>query len=89
MERSGKVLLVVTMDTKGAEALYVRDCLLEAGVESLIMDAGIMGDSPVPVSVVREDVARAGGRTLGEVRAMGHEGKALSAMIEGAVNLLD
>jgi uncharacterized protein (UPF0261 family) len=85
MERSGMVLLVVTMDTKGAEALYVRDCLREAGVESLIMDAGIRGESPVPVSIGREDVARAGGRTLAEVRAMGHEGKALSAMIDGAV----
>lgn len=85
MDRSGVVLLVVTMDTKGAEALYVRDCLKEAGVESLIMDAGIRGESPVPVEVSREDVARAGGRTLAKVRAMGHEGKALNAMIEGAV----
>jgi uncharacterized protein (UPF0261 family) len=84
-DRTGVVLLVVTMDTKGEEALYVRDCLREAGVGCLILDAGIRGKSPVPVEVGREDVARAGGRTLARVQAMGHEGKALNAMIEGAV----
>ncbi len=85
MDRPGVVLLPVTMDTKSAEAIYVRDCLKEAGVECLIMDTGIRGQSPVPVSITRDDVARAGGRSLAEIQAMRHEGKALNAMIEGAV----
>ena len=80
-----RVLLVATMDTKGEEALYVKGCLEEAGVRVLILDAGIRGESRVPVEVTPEEVAKAGGKTIAQVRAMGHEGKALEVMIQGAV----
>ena len=87
MESVSKVLLVVTMDTKGNEAEFVVSCLQEAGVETLIMDAGIMGSCDRQVEVSREEVARAGGTTLKDVKNIGHEGKALAAMINGAVKL--
>ena len=85
MESFPVVLLIATMDTKGSEAAYVIECLKEAGVTVISLDGGIMGESPIPTTISREDVARAGGKTLAEVRAMGHEGKALAVMIEGAV----
>lgn len=78
------VLLMATMDTKGAEARFVADCLEEAGVDVWIMDAGIMGVSPFPVQTTREEVARAGGSTLQDVQSIGHEGKALNVMTRGA-----
>ena len=79
------VLLVATMDTKNREALYLKDCLKEAEIPVLLLDAGIRGESPVPVSINREEVARAGGKTLIEVQGIGHEGKALEVMTNGAV----
>ncbi len=84
MDKPG-VLLVGAMDTKGKEALYVKACLEEADTEVFVLDAGIMGESPFPVSVTRQEVARAAGKTLEEVRNIGHEGKSLDIMIEGAV----
>lgn len=86
MDHPATVLLVSTMDTKGKEALYVQSCLKEAGIEVLIIDAGIMGESPCTVSISRDKVARAGGKSLAEVRGLGHEGKALNIMISGAVH---
>jgi uncharacterized protein (UPF0261 family) len=85
MENSPAVLLVATMDTKGKEVLYVDACFKEWGIPVLTLDAGIMGESPFPVTVNREKVALAGGMALSEVRALGHEGKALSVMIAGAI----
>ncbi len=79
------VLIVATMDTKGNEARYVEALLRERGLEVLIIDAGIRGESPFPVAVKREDVARAGGMDLSGVRALGHEGEALAVMVRGAV----
>ena len=79
------VLLVATMDTKSREVLYLKACFKKAGIPVLVLDAGIKGESPVPVSINREKVARAGGKTLIEVQAMGHEGKALEVMINGAI----
>lgn len=82
------VLLIATMDTKGEEALYIRSCLEEAGVKALIVDGGIRGESPVEAEVPRREVARAGGMELDEVRQVGHEGKAMNVMVQGAVALV-
>lgn len=85
MGKNSRVLLVATMDTKAEEALYVEAVLKGQGLPVLIMDPGIMGDVPHAVAVTREEVVRAAGSSLTEVRAIGHEGKALDVMISGAV----
>ena len=77
-------LLVATMDTKGQEANFIAECLTRRGIKVCILDAGIRGESPVPVAVAREEVALAGGMSLEEVRTIGHEGKALAVMCAGA-----
>lgn len=87
MEKKAEVLVVATMDTKAPEALYVGGVLAEQGVSTLIMDAGIMGTCPCPVAVTREEVARAAGKGLADVRDLGHEGQAMEIMISGAVSL--
>lgn len=79
------VLIVATMDTKSGEVLFLRSCLEKVGISSLILDAGIRGESPAPVTIDREEVARKGCKTLAEVQGMGHEGRALAVMINGAV----
>ena len=85
MEKNGGVLIIATMDTKGKEVLYLISCLEERGIPVLTLDGGIMGESPFPVTINREKVALAGGMALSEVRALGHEGKALAVMIRGAI----
>jgi uncharacterized protein (UPF0261 family) len=78
-------LLVATMDTKGQEAIFLTECLKKEHIPVKILDAGVRGKSPVTVDVTREEVAAAGGKTLTKVQDIGHEGKALRVMTEGAV----
>ena len=85
MDYSKRVLIIATMDTKGREALYIENCLNDAGIPTVIMDAGIRGKSPVPVGIGREVVARAGGKTLDNVLCIDNEGEALDVMIKGAI----
>jgi uncharacterized protein (UPF0261 family) len=73
------------MDTKGQETMYLADCLKAEGIAVTIMDAGIRGQCPAPVDISREKVAQAGGKSLEEVQAIGHEGKALEVMTNGAI----
>lgn len=87
MTRDPTILLIATMDTKGQEAAYLKQCLEEAGARVVVLDPGVRGESLWPVEVSREEVARAGGTTIEEVRSLGHEGEALSAMTAGAVTL--
>jgi len=82
MSRKLTALLISTMDTKHQEAEFVMTCLKEADVDVYTVDAGIMGESPIPVSVSREKVAQLGGETLSKVQDMGHEGRAMDEMIE-------
>jgi uncharacterized protein (UPF0261 family) len=73
------------MDTKGQEAMFIAECLKAEGITVKIMDAGIKGQSPTPVDVTREEVARAGGKSLQDVLNIGHEGKSLEVMTNGAI----
>lgn len=81
------VLLVATMDTKFREAGFIESCLKESGCSVQVMDAGIRGDSPVPVTITRQEVALAGGKSLSEVQAIRHEGESLSIMLKGACKI--
>ena len=84
MEPKSTVLLVATMDTKGEEVLYLSRCLEEAGVQVLLMDVGILGESPFPAQINARDVAKTAGSSLEQIRAVKNEGKALEIMIRGA-----
>ena len=85
MTQPAEALLIATMDTKGQEALFISTCLKQAGIPVQIMDAGIRGDSPVTVDISRVEVAKTGGQSLAEVQNIGHEGKALEVMTNGAI----
>jgi uncharacterized protein (UPF0261 family) len=72
------------MDTKADQVVYLQGCLPEARVNALLMDVGIMGKSPIPVTVSQDEVARAAGYALSDVQNLRHEGKAGEIMIAGA-----
>jgi uncharacterized protein (UPF0261 family) len=85
MKHPPTALLVATMDTKSQEALLIAERLKKEHIPVKILDAGIRGQSPVEADVTREEVAAAVGKTLVEVQNIGHEGKALKVMTEGAI----
>ncbi len=83
-----RALIVATMDTKGREAVFLKEILEDQGLQVLILDAGIRGQSPIPVDITNLDVARAAGSSLEQVRSLKQEGQALEAMISGAVKIV-
>jgi uncharacterized protein (UPF0261 family) len=83
------ILLIGTLDTKGAEYAYVRDLIVARGHRVLMMNAGVADRSP---HAPREDfsasaVAEAGGGDLSSLRAKNDRGAALDVMTRGAANL--
>jgi uncharacterized protein (UPF0261 family) len=79
----GKVVIVATLDTKGPEVAYLRDRLGTLGVETLIVDSGILGE---PVGIVPDvshaELARRNGATLSELQSSGSRGRAVELMRE-------
>jgi uncharacterized protein (UPF0261 family) len=78
------VVLIGTLDTKGEEYAYVRDRLHDLGVETVLVDAGILGPPRVEPDVSREEVAQAAGVVMSTLVDSGDRGEAVDAMARGA-----
>ena len=79
------VLLLATMDTKGAEALYLHGELKALGSEPLSMDLSTRCGKPVfKADITASEVARAGGRSLKALNGSGDMASNMETMIAGA-----
>lgn len=81
------VLVVGTLDTKGAEVAFVRERLEHDGATVVVMDVGVLGESDVPADVPAREVASAAGEDLDALRSAGDRGTALRTMARGAAAL--
>jgi uncharacterized protein (UPF0261 family) len=81
------VLLIGTLDTKGAELRFVRDLLNRAGLETLVLDAGVLQPPLFAPEVPREEVFIVAGTSLLAVQQAADRGKAIEAAAEGAARL--
>ena len=78
------VVLVGTLDTKGAENEFVRDRLRAAGVDVLVVDTGVVEPPGFPPDITRQEVAAAAGADFDALVAARDRGAAITAMAEGA-----
>jgi uncharacterized protein (UPF0261 family) len=78
------VVLIGTLDTKGAECAFLRDRLRDGGVDVIVVDCGIGEHDHDLATISADEVARAGGAELQQLRDAGDRGAAVSAMAEGA-----
>ena len=78
------VALIGTLDTKGPEIAYLRDRCRDLGLETLVIDSGILG-GPLDIEpdFRREVVAEAAGSTIDDVRNAGSRGAAVHEMMKG------
>lgn len=85
MEPTRKRIIVVgTLDTKGAEVLYLKKELEALGTRVAVIDTGVLGEPYFRPTISREEVAQAAGMSLEDVVRLGHEGKAIAKMAKGA-----
>ena len=77
------VLLIGTLDTKGAEVAFVRDLLTAAGLRVLTADPGVLGPPAFNADVPRERVFGAAGSSLAELQRAGDRGRAIEAAARG------
>src|SRR5437763_14500765 len=85
------VLLIGTLDTKGAEIAFVRDCLRrDHGVPVLVLDSGILGEPLGIVPAIGHDAvatAAGAGGTLASILAAGTRGAAVGCIRRGVARM--
>jgi uncharacterized protein (UPF0261 family) len=78
------VVAIGTLDTKGAEYEFLRERLRGHGVDVILVDAGVLGEPTAAPDVPREEVARAAGADIEQLKAAGDRGAAVETMSRGA-----
>jgi len=88
-QKNKNIVVVVTLDTKGEEALYLKTLIKRRGHNPLVMDIGIRGTVPFQPDFSREEVALATGHSLEEIRKSTHtHSDVLSVVAMGARNII-
>jgi uncharacterized protein (UPF0261 family) len=82
------VILVGTLDTKGAEVRFVRDRLQMAGLDTLVIDAGVLSAAVFPADISASDVFAAAGARLEAVRSAGDRGRAVELAARGVASIV-
>jgi uncharacterized protein (UPF0261 family) len=82
------VVLVGTLDTKGAEIEYVRTRLHELGADVLVVDGGVMDHSAGHADVSADEVAAAGGAKRTDLAAAHDRSAAMAAMRAGVLAIV-
>jgi uncharacterized protein (UPF0261 family) len=82
------VVLVGTLDTKGAEYAFLADRIRERDADVILVDAGILGEPLTTPDVTREEVAAAAAADVADLAAAGDRGVAVETMARGAAEIV-
>jgi uncharacterized protein (UPF0261 family) len=82
------VVLVGALDTKGEEFRFVRDLIQQRGLETLVVDFGVVGDPPFLPDISAAEVAKAGGSSLADLRAGANKARAMQVMADGLTQVV-
>ncbi|MFZ7103789.1 MAG: Tm-1-like ATP-binding domain-containing protein [Peptococcaceae bacterium] len=83
-----KVIILGTLDTKGQEFAFIKDVIEGAGVETLVINAGVKGEPYFVPDITNTEVALAGGVSLAELIAKNYRGLAMDIMMHGAASIV-
>ncbi len=83
------ILCIGTLDTKGPELLYIKQLIeRKSGYEALVVDIGSLGIAHFTADITAEEVAKAAGKTIQEVRGLKEAGPAAKIMTIGAIKIV-
>jgi uncharacterized protein (UPF0261 family) len=83
------ICIIGAFDTKGEDHALLREEILRRGHQTLMVNIGVLGSTtPFPVDYESEDVAKAGGYGLAELRSTKDKAAAMKAFDEAAPKLV-
>jgi uncharacterized protein (UPF0261 family) len=82
-----QLLIMTTLDTKGREAAYVKDCAKKLGIHPIVMDVGTLGEPLTHPDITRVEVVEAAGYRLEHILKEKNRSIAFQAVQEGGTIL--
>ena len=81
------ILVVSTLDTKGAETYYLRDKIREIGYQPLVLDISMRISEGAKADITPDKIAQAGGSTFQDILACRERSKNTAIMTKGAAQI--
>ncbi len=78
------VVILGSMDTKGEEFAYVKRLIEGHGINTLVVDCGVLGEPKLKPDVAHEELAKAGGKSIAQLLEKKDRGEAMDVMSKGA-----
>ena len=82
-----QLLIIATLDTKGKEAAYVKDCVQRLGIHPILMDVGTLGEPLTHPDITRAEVVEAAGYRFENLIKENNRSIAIKAVQEGGAIL--
>jgi uncharacterized protein (UPF0261 family) len=80
----GKTVVITgSLDTKGREFVYLKGLIEKEGLQTLVVDFGVIGEPAFAPDITRQEVAKAGGGDLNTLASGGHKDEAMRIMAAG------
>src|SRR5215217_1825289 len=82
-----QIMIIGALDTKAVEFAFLRDQIQGYGVETLVVNIGVIGEPGFAPDIGATEVARAAGAELAQLREEHDRGQAMATMARGAVEI--
>ncbi len=82
------VVIVVTLDTKGPAAQFLREEITAWGLDTILIDPGILGAPAFPADITRWQIAETAGTTLEALIATGDKQVCIASQTEGLCRIV-
>ena len=82
------ILLVGALDTKGAEYAFVKQLIEQAGINTLTIDFGVMGEAAFAPDISRQQVASAANASMATLADGNHKDDAMRLMGIGLAKIV-
>jgi len=79
------IVIVSTLDTKGQEAAFLKSLIQKRGHRVILLDTNTGGEPSILPDISAQEVAKAGGSDIDEIRKIKDTAKVSAIMVEGAI----
>jgi uncharacterized protein (UPF0261 family) len=80
----GKTIVITgSLDTKGKEFAFLKELIEKEGLETLVIDFGVLGEPAFVPDITRQEVAKAGGGDLATLASGEHKDETMRIMAAG------
>jgi len=89
LSKQKNVVILATMDTKGAECDFLRNEVKNHGANALLIDISVIGVTDIEVQIYKDEVALEGGSSMAALLEHPSRLEASEVMVKGAIKIVN